>query len=408
MKLFKENNLLRSFFSEYIFYFVIILFSAHSANFLENKIFLILTFGLSLIIYLGNYKRLTKPFELLFIIWFLINLLAYISFGNVPNVKLITFFSVTARMLLPLFYLRLFGSNFFFNIEKIIFYLSLISLPIFFYQYTNPDFFYSLSNTLNSITIEEQQESGGWYIGVYMFSGWAPDRNCGFMWEPGAFAFMMLIALIIRLSKNNLAFDFHVFVYIITIITTFSTMGYIVLFFVLIGAFLKTRNVLVLLLVLPLLMLGAYSLYYNTEFLAPKIEKYNEEMDEVNRANELAGGMLRLNRFGILEFAFKESLKWPFGYGILEDTPAYQKFNEIIRGPNTYAQILLRWGWFGIILFFVSVRKFVFKFFSYSDMITKMFLIMAVMLSVFSYSLLNNSLLLAILYSPYLNFRHEK
>lgn len=400
------SNYIQKFFSEYIFYAIIILFSAHSARFLENNIFLILTFGLSAFIYFRRFKWITKPFEILFIIWLFINVLAYLVFGNEPNAKLITFFSVTARMLLPYFYLRLFGNKFFVNLEKVIFYLTLISLPIFLFQYFNPDIFYNVSSILDYITIDEQRENGGWYIGIYMFSGWAPDRNCGFMWEPGAFAFMLLMAIIIRLANNNLKFDSHILTYITAIITTFSTMGYIVLFFILMVAFLKTRNFLVLLIVLPLFLIGVYSLYYDVEFLDPKVEKYHEEMNEFSIASEMAGGMLRLNRFGILEFAIKESFKWPFGFGILEDTPAYLNFKEVVRGPNTYAQLLLRWGWFGVILFFISIFKYVNISFSRNYIHIRILLFFAVVLSVFSYNLINNSVLLAILYYPYVNMKH--
>lgn len=396
------TNFLQKFFSEYIFYVIIILFSALSANFLENKIFLILTFGLSSFFYFNRYKWITKPFEILFIIWLLINILAYAIFGNIANANLITFFSVTARMLLPYFYLRLFGNRFFVNIEKIIFFLSLISLPIFLFQYLNPDFFYALSSSLDFITIEEQRENGGWYLVFYMFSGWAPDRNCGFMWEPGAFAFMILMATIIRLSRNRMRFDLHVLVYLIAVITTFSTMGYIVLFIILIGAFVKTRNVLVYIFILPLFLFTGYTLYYEVDFLAPKIKNYNEEIENVYRVSELAGGMLRMNRFGILEFAIEKSLDWPFGYGILSQTPAIKEYGEEVGGPNTYAQILLRWGWLGIFLFFISLKRIVYKLFPSNDMLTKILLISAISLSVFSYSLLNNTLLLAILYYPFL------
>lgn len=395
------TRFLQKFFSEHIFYAIIIILSAHAANFLENKIFLILTFGLSAFFYFRRYKWITKPFEVLFIIWLFINIIAYVVFGNVANARLITFFSVTARMLLPYFYIRLFGRRFFVNIEKVIFFLSLISLPIFLLQYLNPDFFYNLSSALDFITIEEQRENGGWYIGIYMFSGWAPDRNCGFMWEPGAFAFMLLMSIIIRLAQNRLTFDSHIFVYIIAIISTFSTMGYIVLFLILIGSFLKTRNILVLLFVLPLFIIAGYSIYYEVEFLGPKIEKYNDEMNDVSVANEVAGGMLRLNRFGILDYAVKETIKWPFGFGILEDTPAYLNFNEVVRGPNTYAQILLRWGLLGLILFFISLFKYINISFSEHGVHVRILLFFAMVLSVFSYSLMNNSVLLAILYYPF-------
>ncbi|MBW7889873.1 MAG: hypothetical protein H3C48_02380 [Chitinophagaceae bacterium] len=394
-------------FSEYIFYIIVILFSAQSANFLENKLFLIFAFGLSVFYYFRKYKRITKPFEVLLIVWLSINLIAYLTFGNEPNVKFITFFSVTARMLLPYFFVRLLGSRFFIKMERIIFYLSLISLPIFLVQYFKPEIFYGISSTLNYFTIDEQKANGGWYIGVYMFNGWAPDRNSGFMWEPGAFSFMMLMALIFRLINNNSIFDSHVFAYIAGIITTFSTMGYIVLFFVLAAVFVKRTSVVLSLIFLPIILIIGYSIYSKVDFLGPKIEQYTKEMDRIGRSNEMAGGALRVNRFAILNFAVKESIKWPLGYGILEDTPSHLTLGERLSGSNTLAHILLRWGWVGIILFFISVRKFVFKYFDSNSFVSKTILITAILFSVSTYSLLNNTFLLSILYLPYIKLRFD-
>jgi hypothetical protein len=288
------------------------------------------------------------------------------------------------------------------DLEQIIYCLAIISLPIFMLQLLFPSFFYSMAPYLNMFTIEEQQVNGGWYVGFYMFSGWGADRNCGFMWEPGAFAFMIVLGTIFRLAQNNMRLDHHIAVYAVAIITTFSTMGYIVFFYIIMAKYLQTKKMYIYAPILCLFLFFSYIQFWQVEFLGPKIEKYYESMDTIYRSSELSGGILRVNRFAILDLAYQEFKKWPLGYGVFEASPFYIQYGEKISGPNTYAQILLRWGIVGIIFFFLAIYKFINQKFCNENIFVRIFLIFAMLSSVFSYGLINNSILLAILYYPFI------
>ncbi len=392
---------------EYIFYLSIIIFSAQSANFLENKIFLILLFSYTFILYFKKFKNIDPPVFIILFMWFLINGAAYIEFGNVYDVAFISFLSVTARMVYPFFILKIVGPKIFKDFERIIFILTLISLPIFAAQLLFPDVFSSLAPYLNGFTIEEQQIFGGWYIGIYMYSGWAFGRNCGFMWEPGAFTFMIIIATLFRLSQHSMKIDRHVIVYLVAIATTFSTMGYIVFTFILLAQYIQKKNIFVYVLFIPLFMTLAYMQYWELEFIGPKIAQYYADIGNIYRSSVLAGSILRVNRFDILVLAFKESLKWPIGYGIFENTPFYLQYAERVSGPNTYAQILLRWGWIGIIIFIYAAWKYIKHIFRNEAFMVKGVLYISLLASVSSYSLLNNSILLVMLYYPFISMPKE-
>ncbi len=392
-----KNDMFYSFFENILYIFIIVL-AAQSANFLENRIFLIISFIYTLIFFVVKKNSLDKPILFFIILWLLINFISLMCFANISRVSTITFLSLTSKLLLPYFIIKVLKQSFLIRIENIIFYLSLISLPIFLFQLYYPDFFYNISTSLNMFTIEEQQDNGGWYIGIYMFNGWAPDRNSGFMWEPGAFAFIVFLAILIRLSINNFKLDYRIFVYSLAIISTFSTMGYIVLFILILAYLIKIKNYLSFIFIIPTFLFVSLTTIAELDFMKPKIEEYSENIDFMRDDDDY----IKMNRFGILSFALEESFKWPIGYGVFYNTPAIKKYNKPVLGANTYSDILLRWGWVGIIIFILAIFKFVNCFFSNVNTITRKLLIIAFLAAVFSNNLLSNSVFLILLYYPYI------
>jgi hypothetical protein len=201
--------------------------------------------------------------------------------------------------------------------------------------------------------------------------------------------------------------DRYVIVYGVAIATTFSTMGYLVFYFIILAQYIQKKNIFLYLIVIPLFITLAYMQYWELEFLGPKIEQYYANIGNMYRSSVLSGSVLRVNRFEILLMALKESLKWPIGYGIFENTPFYLQYAERVMGPNTYAEILLRWGWIGIIVFIYASWKYIKGIFRHQAFMVKGVLYISVLASASSYSLLNNSLLLAMLYYPFINMPIE-
>lgn len=392
--LFKEHFLLL---------FMIILFSAQSASFVIGSKFLLILFLLyTLSLYFKKFKSLDRFLIIFILIWGCINIVSLLVFKNVTEDTLFTFFHVTTYPFIAYLILKIMGPSFFTKMEKIIFTLTLISLPIFIYQLINTDFFYSLSPLLNQYSMEEQQIEGGWYIGIYMFSGWAEDRNSGFMWEPGAFAFMIILAIYFRLSQNKYKFDKYIFVYILAVISTFSLMGYLAIFFIILFFISRQKNIIVYVYIVPLfLFLTIYSII-ELDFLGEKLIEYFESTETIGRTGEIAGGHLRMTRFGILIFALEEVLYWPLGFGIFQDTASVLKYGERATGPNTYAQILFRWGFLGIILFFFASWNYIKLAFSGISKFGKILLFLSFATSVFSYSHLNSIMFYVILFTPFI------
>ena len=107
---------------------------------------------------------------------------------------------------------------------KIIRFLSIVSLVGYFLHIVAPSLF-------NVMIV--QNTSGNYYSNWILYiqycgAGGASMRNCGFAWEPGAFATCICLSMFFELfvlkegvNKKN------VFLYILTIVTTFSTTGII-------------------------------------------------------------------------------------------------------------------------------------------------------------------------------------
>lgn len=103
-------------------------------------------------------------------------------------------------------------------------------------------------------------------------------RNCGPFWEPGAFQGFINLAIIIELlghNERNKKWYIRMIIFAITVITTFSTGGYIVLafsiiYFIIFNERINNGNKTIL---LTLFLLIALILFFTTDFLYEKIDK---------------------------------------------------------------------------------------------------------------------------------------
>jgi hypothetical protein len=123
------------------------------------------------------------------------------------------------------------GFNFLNVFEKFMYPLAIISLI--FYPLQLLDY----NSTLNLVTnisdmlpVNEKNEEMKSII-IWSMDYDAGFRNTGFPWEPKAYANFLIIAIVVRLVQNGLVLkDRRVFIYIIALLSTISTTGYIILF----------------------------------------------------------------------------------------------------------------------------------------------------------------------------------
>lgn len=65
---------------------------------------------------------------------------------------------------------------------------------------------------------------------VYFYIPWISERNMGIFWEPGLFATFLILSLIFEIFSDKKKSKFRVLVYCVTLITTTSSAGYLLLF----------------------------------------------------------------------------------------------------------------------------------------------------------------------------------
>lgn len=101
-------------------------------------------------------------------------------------------------------------------------------------------------------------------------------RNCGPFWEPGAFQGFLNLSLFFELTMNQIRDKFwkiRIIIYVIAIVTTLSTGGYIVMFVILLYYFSMDKSISVAKKILMFCVsLGIFVYLYNTlDFLGSKV-----------------------------------------------------------------------------------------------------------------------------------------
>jgi hypothetical protein len=169
-------------------------------------------------------ENLIKPaFMIMTAIFIIISGLYFIKNGAYNPVTYIGFF---IKIYLAYYCRELCKEDFFKYFINIVFVGACISLPMFVLQLISFDFLYNINNFFR-VEMAEEARSNSF---VFTMLPIHYHRNCGFMWEPGAFAAILVLTLYINtfkeeeniLSRKNIIF-------IICILTTQSTMGVLAL-----------------------------------------------------------------------------------------------------------------------------------------------------------------------------------
>ncbi len=318
-----------------------------------------LTFFTTLLIIVFVYKRmyLDLEFILIVLLWILINFLSvfFINYGQEGS--MVTVFTRAMKFAIVYFILKIVGVKFFEKLNSYLFILVIISLIIFPLQVINLSMMRSLAKLFGPLTHPDFLQHGNWYGFIYVFSNWQPYRNCGFMWEPGAFAGMLILLMAYRLAITNFKIDKYIYVYFIALLTTLSTAGYLAFSMILVAFFIiNGRKYAYIIILLPVIIYGGYELFMSSDFLHGKINRYLELGTEAWGENK--DGSLRTSRLGFFLIVLDESFHWPFGHGVIRYPNHLIQTYGKIYGPGLLSSILLQWGWIGLIAIFTYIFKF--------------------------------------------------
>ena len=258
--------------------------------------------------------------------------------------------------------------DFFEIFHQVVYILAFISLPFFILQIINFDFTFSLVGLIqNSFSfLEFNNDVFANNLFFSMESDGAMFRNSGFAWEPKGFANFLILAIII----NSILYDFKInkkmIILVIALITTFSTVGYIVLFTGFAG-FLFINNKIKIYYVIIAFIVFLIVLISENDFIFDKVS--NEIYTMQDQADMIYDKRFfesrSLGRFGSLLVDYNDFIKHPiFGYGIQRKdtsriqlrTQAKYNYTKLVR-VNGFSDRLVTFGLVGILFYIISLYR---------------------------------------------------
>jgi hypothetical protein len=340
---------------------LILIFNISQASVLNSRY---VPFALGIILIIINIyknKNYNRGFITITTIWLVINILAAVLLtGNIPILRIII--DTVNLLFLPYLLLRIMGMRFWKRFESIVYLLTLISLPLYALNVIFLDFFNSLWPFFRAITSESFGEVYPYWTSLFYVNAIGDPsnslmRSSGFMWEPGGFAMIIIWAIIYNLRNNGNKIDKKVIVYIIALITTFSTAGYLAIIFVIMSVYLK-KLTLPNIIIMSILLVFYFLYVYKLGFMSEKINSYIVGYQDNELIYDNEGGYIKVNRLRGAYYDFKETLKFPTGYGVINKSDI-SVTKVIIYGTNGLGSLLVMWGFPMFIYLMVLTRRYI-------------------------------------------------
>lgn len=247
---------------------------------------------------------------------------------------------------------------------KLLYYSAIISLLFYLLLLIDFKLVYNLLKSVqNMFDNNSLKYDGYYYANIFIYSINHTDgliRNCGFMWEPGPFSVVLSIALFFNLILNDFKLEKKSIIFIIAIISTFSTTGYLTLIIILIFFSLNKKERISKWFYLPIVSAIAVFIL-SLPFMLEKITKQAEvdlfSMYSDLRNNKNIKESRSLDRFSGLLLNFEDFKQQPiWGIGSVNNSIATREYGRVFS-INGLGAIMSRYGIIGIILFILILYK---------------------------------------------------
>jgi hypothetical protein len=305
------------------------------------------------------FEQFIRPsFLILTAIFVTISGIYYISNGAYNEVTYLGFF---IRIYLAYYCRGLCKEDFFKYFINIIFVLTCISLPFYLIQLANFDWLYGICNVFRAEDGIEIRHSAV----IFTVMPIHEIRNCGFMWEPGAFAAVLILTIYINtFRQQETLFSRRNMVFIFAIITTQSTMGVssllIPISLILLKHFSKDPTLKQLAVIfVPAFLTMIYILFNNVDFLSKKIiaeiKDVEVELAFVEQGNR-ENFVVATTRTTSIILDMQTIKRYPLlGLGIDMKTTGKDKqaLGELTQTACGLTVILLRFGAIGFITYII-------------------------------------------------------
>ena len=242
-----------------------------------------------------------------------------------------------------IFWIQLTRSNFHIALRKITVVLCALSLPFYIWQVLHisslTSFVVSIQQWMPWISSGRiHQDKDALNILIYTVETTENFRNSGAFWEPGGFAAFLNLSLALHLIQNKFVFDRHARIVMLTLMTTFSTTGYVVFFILLIFAMSNRMlgNITPAILAIRLFLITAIGLLFVYLFYAVPI--FRDKIDTQISAQQILIGDIdfdnpnfsSLGRFGSMIVDLRSIQDRPLfgrGYSDSEFKAQFENYN---------------------------------------------------------------------------------
>lgn len=372
------------------------------ASSLGNNNLLRIIFMVGMLIYNMLHRRPVYNNVLFCILsgWLIINVLSSLYLGE--SILLYQFFGKIVLIYTGYLIIISCGNNFWDKYESFLYKIIIISFVIYILSLLIPSVFNSLSYSFRPFTEDffysnKDSQKHYFYSFFFVYLGNDIFRNSGFMWEPGAYAMVLVLLILYNLGRNGIHINKHIKVYFIAILTTFSTAGYLALFVIAILFLIQGKNPYIkALIIICSIVLSSW--FINADFLLPKIEKFLDTTERGKVFHQGYRNQYEANRILSIKLLFDKFLLFPLGWGCVTDKTSYLALKNIAT-VNGLGNILVIWGGIGFTFFMYSIYRF-FKRYK-QTVLFAVFSLLIIGITFFSNPIENNILFYILVLSPY-------
>jgi hypothetical protein len=379
----------------YISLIILIVFS--NEIFIENMAYNYIPLFLIIIAYLYKYKSIPTIYWKILLVFLLYNLIHLIIYHDVHPLFISRYLFYVS---LAFFTIRFNFNNFIKRLEKVIYFGALISLPLFVIQYFFFSQFYAAMSLLqNFLGINSSIQHDGLYYAntiIYTINTTNNDRNCGFMFEPGAFGSLLAIAIGLNLINNNFKLkNKRLIILIIALITTQSTTAFLALICVILF-YLVNKGSKKGIILIPIGIVLIF-LLFQLPFMSKKISDLsNNPNKQLSNTIELANDSQRvqsLGRFAGLLLNYEDFRKSPIlGIGGHDALTEKSEHHWDINSVNGLGNYLVTFGLLGILVLIYNMNKSFQSITSEYGLKGNYYLVLMVLVIAFSFMLIESPL----------------
>lgn len=330
---------------------ILILYISSRPPFLVVNIAIILLFSLLFWLHIKYSIDFFDKYTIsVLIIYPIINFFYFLIFYNLEIFLSIRMFLL---LIMAIWTLKLMRFNFLYTFEKILYFLTIVSLVFYPVQLLSPDKTLTLVSSISDlIPLNEKDEE------MKSLLIWGMDvdggvRNSGFAWEPKAFVNFLIIGIIIRLTQNKLNFkDKRIIIYSLAVISTLSTTGYLILFGILPFFILWNKSPdKFFKYFIPVTLIFIYIM--QLDFMWDKIKmewegryEYENLLSDSRTFNKRSLGRTPSMMVDLIDFSKQPIL----GFGMQRDLRTQSVYTKLVR-VNGLTDWIASFGIIGIILF---------------------------------------------------------